>query len=800
MNRAINTSGARAALLIWIAIIVAAIYVIAHTRFVADLSAFMPKAPTPRQQMLLDQLKDGAIARLVLIGIEGGDDNERARLSRGLAAQLKQSATFSGVQNGDPAMLAQDQRYFFDNRYVLSPAVDAQRFQRDGLHDAIQNTLDEMSGDAGLLIKQILSRDPSGETIALLDQFIGESQPRTLNDVWVSRDGTRAVLLVALREAGTDTDAQAAALAEIRNDFAQLPERSADIKLLMSGTAVMSVASRDTIEGEVSRLATIGTLLVVVLLLLIYRSVSLLVLGLIPVVTGALVGIASVSLVFGHVHGLTLGFGTTLIGEAVDYSIYLFVQGAGRAPITSFWRTVRLGVMTSVAGFVVLLFSSFPGLSQLGVYTISGLLAAALVTRYLLPALLPKNARLRDLNFAGAQLQKLLDRAPRLRWLTVIMLLIAAAVLTLHRHEIWNRQLTALSPISKAQGELDASLRADLGDTDMRYVASFTASDQEAALQISERVSVVMQQLLAQNLIGGFHAPSHLLPSLATQHARLAALPPTDQLRANLDAALIGLPIKADKLGDFFNDVESARQREPLQRESLAGSSLGLLLDSMLIQRASDVLVLMPLRANGQGPHGDEIDIEKVSAILTQQGLGQVAVIDVLEETTNIFDSYMQQVLMLSSIGCLVIAVLLIIFCKFEQGLRVIAPLACAVVGVVAILVGWGVKLTLLHLVGFLLVVAVGSNYALFFAKPKVVEKPKVFSNEHEREHGAEQQQIDISVVVANLATVASFGLLGTSSVPVLSYIGSTVAIGTFLALVFSAILSRPRHSGDVRA
>ena len=788
MSLAIKTRGARAALFVWIAIVAAAIYVIAHTRFIADLSAFMPKAPTARQQMLLDQLKDGAIARLVLIGIEGGDEKSRARLSRGLAAQLKKSAAFSGVQNGDPEMLAQDQRYFFDNRYVLSPAVDAQRFQTEGLRDAIQNTLDEMSGDAGLLIKQILLRDPSGETIALVDQFIGESQPRMLNDVWVSRDGQRAVLLVALREAGTNTDAQAAALAEIRRDFEQLPERNPEIKLVMSGTAVMSVASRDTIEGEVGRLATIGTLLVVALLLLIYRSVSLLVLGLVPVVTGALVGIASVSLVFGHVHGLTLGFGTTLIGEAVDYSIYLFVQGAGRTNVMGFWRTVRLGVVTSIAGFVVLLFSSFPGLSQLGVYTISGLLAAALVTRYLLPSLMPKNARLRDLSFAGAQLQKLLDNAPRLRWLTVIALLVAVAVLALHRHEIWNRQLTALSPISKEQGELDASLRADLGDSDMRYVASFTAPDQESALQTAERVSAVMQQLMEQNIIGSFHSPSRLLPSLATQRERKAALPPTDQLRANLDVALKELPLKSDRLGDFLSDTEAARTRDPLNRESLAGSSLGLLLDSMLIQRAADVLVLMPLRSSGQGAHGDLIDVEKVGAALRENKLEQVAVIDVLEETTNIFDKYMREVLMLSSLGCLVIAALLILFCQFKPGLRVIAPLASAVIGVVAILVGCGVKLTLLHLVGLLLVVAVGSNYALFFAKL------------HDRERDAEQRQIDISVVVANLATVASFGLLGTSSVPVLSYIGSTVAIGTFLALVFSAILSRSRQFGNTGA
>jgi predicted exporter len=44
-------------------------------------------------------------------------------------------------------------------------------------------------------------------------------------------------------------------------------------------------------------------------------------------------------------------------------------------------------------------------------------------------------------------------------------------------------------------------------------------------------------------------------------------------------------------------------------------------------------------------------------------------------------------------------------------------------------------------------------------------------------------------VVLANLATVGSFGLLGLSSVPVLSAIGGTVAAGAFLALLFSAML-----------
>ena len=78
------------------------------------------------------------------------------------------------------------------------------------------------------------------------------------------------------------------------------------------------------------RLAIAGTVLVSVLLLLAFASPRALLVALLPVATGVLAGIAAVSLVFGSVHGVTLGFGTTLIGEAVDYAIYYLIQARGR--------------------------------------------------------------------------------------------------------------------------------------------------------------------------------------------------------------------------------------------------------------------------------------------------------------------------------------------------------------------------------------------------------------------------------------------------------------------------------------
>jgi predicted exporter len=90
-----------------------------------------------------------------------------------------------------------------------------------------------------------------------------------------------------------------------------------------------------------------------------------------------------------------------------------------------------------------------------------------------------------------------------------------------------------------------------------------------------------------------------------------------------------------------------------------------------------------------------------------------------------------------------------------------------------------GQRLILMHLVGMLLVAAVGSNYALFFDR---------------RVAGTSGDPADpgtlVSLALANLTTVTGFGLLATSDLPVLRSIGTTVSIGVVLALAFSAVLA----------
>lgn len=203
-------------MLVWLLALAACGIAIGRAHFTADLSAFLPSSPSAGQRVLVDQLRDGIVSRLILVAIDGGDVATRAALSRRVAGALRTDPQFAAVHNGEAANDARDRQFVFDHRYLLSPAVTPQRFSADGLHQALGDSLDLLSSSAGLVAKAMLPRDPTGEVTALVDQLDSAAEPASRDGVWASRDGTRAVLVVQTAAAGSDTDAQARAIDTLR--------------------------------------------------------------------------------------------------------------------------------------------------------------------------------------------------------------------------------------------------------------------------------------------------------------------------------------------------------------------------------------------------------------------------------------------------------------------------------------------------------------------------------------------------------------------------------------------------------
>ena len=799
--------------------------VVAGSQFTADMSAFLPRDPSPRQQILIEQISEGIASRSLIVAIEGAPSATLAKLSESMGQKLRSGTDFSSASNGQEPASGKDQALLFENRYLLSPAMAPARMETAGLRAAVAESLVEVSSATGLFSKSLLGRDPTGESLEVIKRIIPASQPLDTDGVWMNAAQTRALLLLQTKAQGSDLDAQEAAHTAIRQSFSEAQVRvgglASQASLRFSGPGVFAVNARDAIKSEAARLSAIGTIMVLGLLWLIYRSVTTLVLGILPVVTGAMAGIAAVGLGFPSVHGMTLGFGITLIGEAVDYAIYLFVQYTptsiatsiatasassstgnekGAQPThsfaSSFWPTIRLGVLTSIVGFSTLLLSGFTGLAQLGLFSIVGIVVAAITTRYILPALLPKNFSVKQPKKLGPFLAAAAHSLGGLKLLAVVITVIALAVLLLRRDNLWSLELGGLSPVPEAAQKLDADLRADMGAPDAGMLVVVKGSSSETALQLSEDVAARLEPLVSQGQLGGFQAPSTYLPSQRTQSARQASLPDDAELRRRTAIALDGLPLRPERLEEFFLDVARAKTSPLLTRASLQGTSLSLGVDSLLTQSTKPpgewtaLIALQPLTQVGVVQPLKADVIQAALADLSDSAKPSVFLVELGNEAKNIYKAYLREAIFLSAAGFVaIIGLLFFALRSWRRVVRIVLPLLASTAMVAAAVATVKGNLTLLHLVGLLLVIAIGSNYALFFDQRSRISPSASASSD---------ENMLSSLFFANLTTVLGFGLLAFSSVPVMSAIGLTVGTGTFLALVLSAIFAvRPKFGTD---
>jgi len=391
------------------------------------------------------------------------------------------------------------------------------------------------------------------------------------------------------------------------------------------------------------------------------------------------------------------------------------------------------------------------------------------VTRWIVPALVPRGFGVAAVAAVAPGVMAAVRAAPRLRVPLLVVLGLALVFLLARPQPLWSGSLSSVSPISAREQALDSALREDLGAPDVRYLVVVSAPSEQAALQASERIAATLREGVARGWLQGFDHPAAYLPSEAAQRARQAALPAAEPLRHSLQAAQKGLPFRAGAFEPFVRDVSAARGLPPLDRAGLQGTTLGLRLDSLLAQRNGTWTAMLPLRG-----------VSDAAALASKLGAAQGALLlDLKQQFDDLYGGYLREAMIHSLFGAAAIAALLLAALRSPRRvLDVAAPLAAAALATCGLLALAGVQLSIFHLIGLVLVVAVGSNYSLFFDRQAPASQ--------------ERGRTVVSLLFAALTTVIGFGLLALSQVPVLSAIGTTVGLGASMALVFSAIMSRP--------
>jgi len=759
---------------VWLALIAAIGWDVAwHLKISSDLRDFVPPARTADQKLLLDEIGKGPGSRLLLLAISGVPQARLADLSRGLDEALAHDPAFAHAANGgnDLTEIASD---LLPYRYLLSPTLDTHRFDAAYLRAQLQQRVEDLSSPAASMLEPWLKRDPTLETLKLAQLWTPLRQPKLVDGVWFSDRG-EALLVAETKAAGFDPRAQAVAIASLQKHFSSLPG-AAQAKLAISGPGWFGMqASRHT-RAEADRFGTITTIGFVLMLLLAYRSAVPIVVTALPLLSGAVVGFALLAFIFGHAHGITVAFGFTLLGVAQEYPLRVFSHRRVGVPtsqsVRELWSLLATAIVSVCIAYLAFFASGVAGLQQLAVFTIGGLIAAGVCTRWLLPLIVPPARRDMAATPGLAQAWHFLAHLPRPRWLPWLVAAVGVCVVAFAPGQFWQNDLSALTPIPKSELQRDARLRAELGAPDVRYLLVLRASTAEDVLALSERLAPRMHQLVASHAVGGFELPSRFLPSAETQKARQAKLPNAADLRSALQQAMEGLPFRAGVFAPFVVDVEAARQLSPLTPAQFEQSPLGARLESMLVRQGEGWV--------GLGTLSGVSDPAAFEGLTKATG-GAVHLLDLKASTESLIVAYRHRILIALGVAALLLCIAVTLALRSpRRALHVLGPMTLATLLVLVVLRACGIPLSLFHLVSLTLAAGLGLHYALFF----------------ERRTGDDRE--DLRTLHATLVCVASallvFGVLALSSVPVLRAIGLTVALGVAFHFTLSVLMAPAEH------
>ncbi len=362
--------------------------VLARVEVRTGMADFLPEGRTPAARLMLRELREGAAAALILVGVEGAPPAELARITREMAATLPGTGLFTQVAGGEAA-LAGGEEFAFARRYLLSPVTTSAAFEVPALRADLERLLRELRGAASPIAVRYGIADPPGAFLAWVQGLAGTSRVRVVDGAWFDPDRDRALLLARTRAGGLDVSAQETASAAIEAAFEAA--RPGPARLLVAGPARFAQDAAHAIRGDVELISLLSTALIAALLVWRFRSPLVIAAIAMPVVLSVAVAAAAVQAGFGAVQGIALGFGISMLGISVDYPVLLIGhRKQGEPPSATRARigpAFRLAVATATLGLGGMLLSGFPGLAQLGAFSAAGLLTAAAATWFLLPPL-----------------------------------------------------------------------------------------------------------------------------------------------------------------------------------------------------------------------------------------------------------------------------------------------------------------------------------------------------------------------------------------------------------------------------
>jgi predicted exporter len=513
------------------------------------------------------------------------------------------------------------------------------------------------------------------------------------------------------------------------------------------------------------------------------RSVHFFALTVLPSIAGILVATVSVRLAYGRIDGVTMAFGACLIGVAIDYSIHVLdhhqldPHADIRAVVRRLRASVAVGGLTTMASFVGLALTSFPGFREIGLFATIGIGVALWVTLYILPAFLsgiPPERRapplaVRTARLLGSSVRWLNARRRILAMAPVLCLVVSAAFAPRLRFDDDLTNLMSLDPRLRAEEE---RVRARVAREDSGRVIFALGDDPEQAIARNDAVAARLEAAHRAGRVGEFRSLHSLLWSRELQQRNLAAFAAVPDLAQRVETAFEAEGFRPEALAPFRAELAKP-EPPPLDAQTLRASPLGELVAPMLLDLGHRTAAVTYLRGVA--------DLGSLEAELA--GLDHVHVFDQGSFMNAIYRAFRVTTINQLGVGSgLVVLVLALYYRRWRPALAAFVPSLLVGGATAAVFAAANVPMNLLHVTSLVMVMGMGVDYGIFIVDS--AEDPN------------ELDGTLVSLFLSCITTVFVFGTLAISQHAALRAMGATTAIGILLSFFLAPVtlLLMPRR------
>ena len=544
-------------------------------------------------------------------------------------------------------------------------------------------------------------------------------------------------------------------LKNIDLELSKLSKKTGDTIFLYS-SHLYYLESKDTIDFDTKLVFLLSIILILLIFYYFFQDISLLLFSSLPIAGGFALTFFIISIFKNSFGGITLAFGSTTIGIAIDYSINYLIRKAILYPDLKKVRnkiglSLFLGFITTILAFVFLPFSRIDSLKEIAAFGIISITASYLLSWYYLQNILPPNKykiKILELNL------KFYGKKGFYAW--VIIVILFSAFLPFIKFE---DNLMNLDMKHKELNKRLAVIQKNFAESSDNIFLGFTGRNIDEVL--SKSLSALYSLKKESKIFVLFY--SGIIFARGSINKKRKAFIKANFKRKDFYASLNDSIFDRNTFEPFIKKIQNIDNEQITDIPEYINQEFS----SMFVNWNNDKYLLIPVYKR---------DVAKrIAKVLTDQKIDFELIDLVTDGAKGLINFEKNGILLLLSSILVIYLLLLIVYKNFKYAFCSILPALSSLIICFALTVVLKNDFNIMHFVGCLLIVGIGVDYGIFITN---ILKEKSTTKE-----------IKITIesnLICALSTLASFGVLALCRHNTLFSLGITM----FAGILFSFLTS----------